>query len=102
MSRKKFFQYFISAICISTILLLLPSCKMAYGDGPDVATPRVKKEKSARQKSWINEQQQKEKARRGDLNTPGGNDDFQVFPTRSGGKRRSESLNDDFKPFFWE
>ena len=91
---------FLSALAL---LILLPACQGAKGDGPDVATPPRKsaRKKSDRQKNFLKEQFHRERISQKDINTPGALDDFQVYPTRTGG-RRSESLNKDFSPVPWK
>ena len=83
---------------------MIPACQYAHGDGPDVATPRkqknVKQKKNPRSSNWLTENLHRERVGRKDINRPGGNDDFQVFPHRDG-KRRSEKLREQSSPFFW-
>ncbi|MBQ9771717.1 MAG: hypothetical protein IJW23_07825 [Lentisphaeria bacterium] len=85
-------------------VVLLPACQYAHGDGPDVATPQKKKtvkaKKNPRSSNWLTDNLHRERVGRKDINRPGGNDDFQVFPLRDG-KRRSETLRDQSSPFFW-
>ena len=88
-----------------TAVILLPACQYAHGDGPDVATPakqkkKVPKKKNPRSSNWLTENMHRERVGRKDINKPGGNDNFQVFPLRDG-KRRSEGLRDQSSPFFW-
>ena len=93
-------------LAILTAVILLPACQYAHGDGPDVATPakqkkKVPKKKNPRSSNWLTENMHRERVGRKDINKPGGNDNFQVFPLRDGGKRRSEKLRDQSSPFFW-
>ena len=82
-------------------LVILPACRYAHGDGPDVATPRKQETgKNPRKASWLKDQMNRERIGRTDINTTGINDDFQVFPHREG-KRRSESLRSSSSTFFW-
>ena len=82
----------------AALLIAVSGCQYAEGDGPDRATPR--KPKTERQSSWIKEHSKKKRVSDYDINQPGGNDNFQVFPIR-GSSRRSESLNEDFSVFPW-
>ena len=94
----------ISFCAALALLTVLPACQGAKGDGPDVATSsaKVQKKKSKRQMDFLKAQLKRERISEKDINTPGGLEDFQVFPTRSGKGRRSESLNKDFSPFPWK
>ena len=91
-------------LAILTAVILLPACQYAHGDGPDVATPakqkKTPKKKNPRSSNWLTENMHRERVGRKDINKPGGNDNFQVFPLRDG-KRRSEKLSDQSSPFFW-
>ena len=87
---------------VFSFLVLLPSCKYAHGDGPDVATPRHSKEektqnKNPRKSNWV-ETSHRERIGRKDINKTV-NDDFQVFPHRT--KCRSEDVRRQSSPFFW-
>lgn len=83
-------------------LLFLSACRGAEGDGPDAPPPRkVVRKKTERQKNFLKEQLKRDKISDRDINKPGAIDDFQVYPTRSGGKRRSESLSGQSSPFPW-
>ena len=101
---KKFPAFLI----LLSALFLLPACQYAHGDGPDVATPgsqntrnrKASPDKNPRKSNWLTENLYRERVGRKDINTPGGNDDFQVFPIRDG-KRRSEKLREQGSPFFW-
>ena len=84
-------------------LALLSGCKYAHGDGPDVATrpaPGKASEHNPRKSNWLTGNLHRERVGRGDINKPGGNDDFQVFPHRDK-IRRSEKLRGQSSPFFW-
>ena len=93
-------------LILLTAVVLLPACQYAHGDGPDVATPANRKQqkkqqnKNPRKSSWLTENMHRERVGRKDINRPGGNEDFQVFPTRDKG-RRSEKLGVQPSPFFW-
>ncbi|MBE6406015.1 MAG: hypothetical protein E7040_08340 [Lentisphaerae bacterium] len=93
-------------LILLSALFLLPACQYAHGDGPDVATPRAQKnrkvspDKNPRKSNWLTQNMHRERVSRKDINKPGGNDDFQVFPIRDG-KRRSEKLREQGSPFFW-
>ena len=90
-------------LCSAAVLLVcLSGCRGAAGDGPDAPPSRkVVRQKTERQKNFLKEQLKREKISERDIYTPGAVDDFQVFPTRSGGKRRSESLSGQSSPFPW-
>lgn len=84
------------------------ACKYAHGDGPDVASPRHHKKqqeqnkktgKNQRKSNWLNMERNKISSK--DINTPGANDEFQVFPIRDRNKRRSEDVRKQSSPFFW-
>ena len=92
---------------ITAAAALCPACKYAHGDGPDVATPRnhrkqqnqKKSERNPRKSNWLSLKREKISSK--DINTPGANDEFQVFPTRDRNKRRSEDVRKQSSPFFW-
>ena len=90
-----------SAILCS--VLLCSGCKYAHGDGPDVATrpaPGKTPEHNPRKSNWLTGNLHRERVGRSDVNRPGGNDDFQVFPHRDK-IRRSENVRKQSTPFFW-
>ena len=87
----------------AAMLAFLAACQGAKGDGPDVASPRKNaRKKTERQKDFLKEQLKREKISERDIYTPGAVDEFQVFPTRGGNKRRSESLSGQSSPFPWK
>ena len=91
---------------VAAVLSVLSGCKYAHGDGPDVATPRSRSKKSSetqknpRKSNWLTANSHRERVSRKDINTPGANQDFKVFPLRD--KNRSESLRQQSSPFFWK
>ena len=97
---------FLLIIFSFTTLAFLPSCRFAHGDGPDVATPAHHKKKDSesqknpRKSNWLTENLHRERVSKKDINTPGGNEDFKVFPVRD--KYRSENTRRMNSPFFWK
>ncbi|MBR2438918.1 MAG: hypothetical protein IKB25_01885 [Lentisphaeria bacterium] len=90
----------------AVVLSVLSGCKYAHGDGPDVATPRSRSKKNSetqknpRKSNWLTENIHRERVSRKDINTPGANREFKVFPLRD--RNRSEDLRQPSSPFFWK